>query len=204
MFLPKNSYPWTQYGWKCRWQRPHFTGAHYHGSTFTKPYHSANTCCGGRPIYNRHLRMWLPNEKTALCPDPGYGLWEFTIMPYGLNGTTNLSTRTGQSPQPLQNLCIYTTTWTTVAYVWKKIRRTLYVCWLQGTEHTNLRRCIPVATIYQIRFWITSWDPPSSWPWTFWADIGRCPWTEKIIQNSSLFRTSIGYVWNQQNAIWSY
>lgn len=23
-------------------------------------------------------------EKTAFCPGPGYGLWEFTVMPYGL------------------------------------------------------------------------------------------------------------------------
>ena len=27
-------------------------------------------------------------EKTALCPDPGYDLWEFTVMPYGLTGAT--------------------------------------------------------------------------------------------------------------------
>ena len=26
------------------------------------------------------------NEKTAFSPDPGYGLWEFTVMPYGLTG----------------------------------------------------------------------------------------------------------------------
>ena len=25
-------------------------------------------------------------EKTAFCPGPGYGLWEFTVMPYGLTG----------------------------------------------------------------------------------------------------------------------
>ena len=23
-------------------------------------------------------------EKTAFCPGPGYGLWEFTVMPYRL------------------------------------------------------------------------------------------------------------------------
>jgi len=27
-------------------------------------------------------------EKTAFCLDPGYGLWEFTVMPYGLTGAT--------------------------------------------------------------------------------------------------------------------
>ena len=27
-------------------------------------------------------------EKTAFCPGPGYGFWEFTRMPYGLTGTT--------------------------------------------------------------------------------------------------------------------
>ena len=27
-------------------------------------------------------------EKTALCPGPGYGLWEFMVMPYGLTGAT--------------------------------------------------------------------------------------------------------------------
>ena len=27
-------------------------------------------------------------EKTAFCPGPGYGLWEFTVMPYGLTGAT--------------------------------------------------------------------------------------------------------------------
>ena len=25
-------------------------------------------------------------EKTAFCPGPGYGLWEFVVMPYGLTG----------------------------------------------------------------------------------------------------------------------
>jgi len=27
-------------------------------------------------------------EKTAFCPGPGYGLWEFTVMPYSLTGAT--------------------------------------------------------------------------------------------------------------------
>ena len=27
-------------------------------------------------------------EKTAFCPGPGYGLWEFVVMPYGLTGAT--------------------------------------------------------------------------------------------------------------------
>ena len=27
-------------------------------------------------------------EKTAFFPGPGYGLWEFTVMPYGLTGAT--------------------------------------------------------------------------------------------------------------------
>ena len=29
-------------------------------------------------------------EKTAFCPGPGYGLWEFTVMPYGLTGATQI------------------------------------------------------------------------------------------------------------------
>ena len=27
-------------------------------------------------------------EKTAFCPGPGYGPWEFVVMPYGLTGAT--------------------------------------------------------------------------------------------------------------------
>ena len=27
-------------------------------------------------------------EKTVFCPGPGYGLWEFVVMPYGLTGAT--------------------------------------------------------------------------------------------------------------------
>ena len=27
-------------------------------------------------------------EKATFCPDPGYGLWEFLVMPYGLTGVT--------------------------------------------------------------------------------------------------------------------
>ena len=27
-------------------------------------------------------------EKTAFSPGPGYGLWEFVVMPYGLTGAT--------------------------------------------------------------------------------------------------------------------
>ena len=27
-------------------------------------------------------------EKTAFCPGPGYGLWEFTVMPYRLTVAT--------------------------------------------------------------------------------------------------------------------
>ena len=27
-------------------------------------------------------------EKTAFCLGPGFGLWEFTVMPYGLTGAT--------------------------------------------------------------------------------------------------------------------
>ena len=27
-------------------------------------------------------------EKTAFCPGPGYGLWKFTVMPYGLTNAT--------------------------------------------------------------------------------------------------------------------
>ena len=32
-------------------------------------------------------------EKTAFCPGPGYGLWEFTVMPYGLTGETQTCQR---------------------------------------------------------------------------------------------------------------
>ena len=32
-------------------------------------------------------------EKTAFCPGPGYGLWEFTVMPYGLTCATQTCQR---------------------------------------------------------------------------------------------------------------
>lgn len=32
-------------------------------------------------------------EKTAFCPGPGYGLWEFTVMPFGLTGATQTCQR---------------------------------------------------------------------------------------------------------------
>ncbi len=32
-------------------------------------------------------------DKTAFCPGPGYGLWEFTVMPYGLTGATQTCQR---------------------------------------------------------------------------------------------------------------
>ena len=32
-------------------------------------------------------------EKTAFCPEPGYGLWEFTVRPYGLTGATQTCQR---------------------------------------------------------------------------------------------------------------
>ena len=32
-------------------------------------------------------------EKTAFCPGPGYGLWEFVVMPYGLTGATQTCQR---------------------------------------------------------------------------------------------------------------
>ena len=32
-------------------------------------------------------------EKTAFCPGPGYGLWEFIRMPYGLTGATQTCQR---------------------------------------------------------------------------------------------------------------
>ena len=32
-------------------------------------------------------------EKTAFSPGPGYGLWEFTMMPYGLTGATQMCQR---------------------------------------------------------------------------------------------------------------
>ena len=31
-------------------------------------------------------------EKTAFCPGPGYGLWEFTVMPYRLACTGTMQT----------------------------------------------------------------------------------------------------------------
>ena len=32
-------------------------------------------------------------EKTAFCPGPGYGLWEFTVIPYDLTGATQICQR---------------------------------------------------------------------------------------------------------------
>ena len=32
-------------------------------------------------------------EKTGFCPGPGYGLWEFVVMPYGLTGATQTCQR---------------------------------------------------------------------------------------------------------------
>jgi len=32
-------------------------------------------------------------EKTVFCLGPGYGLWEFTVMPYGLTGSTQTCQR---------------------------------------------------------------------------------------------------------------
>ena len=32
-------------------------------------------------------------EKTAFCPGPGYGLWEFVVMPHGLTGATQTCQR---------------------------------------------------------------------------------------------------------------
>ena len=32
-------------------------------------------------------------EKSAFCPGPGYGLWEFTVMPYGLTNATQTCQR---------------------------------------------------------------------------------------------------------------
>ena len=32
-------------------------------------------------------------EKIAFCPGPGYGLWEFTRMAYGLTGATQTCQR---------------------------------------------------------------------------------------------------------------
>ena len=31
--------------------------------------------------------------KNAFCLGPGYGLWEFTVMPYGLTGATHTCQR---------------------------------------------------------------------------------------------------------------
>ena len=39
------------------------------------------------PMYQNSI------EKTAICPRPGYGLWEFTVMPYGLTGATQTCQR---------------------------------------------------------------------------------------------------------------
>ena len=32
-------------------------------------------------------------EKSAFCPGPGHGLWEFTVMPYGLTNATQTCQR---------------------------------------------------------------------------------------------------------------
>ena len=32
-------------------------------------------------------------EKTAFSPGPGYGLWEFVVLPYGLTGATQICQR---------------------------------------------------------------------------------------------------------------
>ena len=32
-------------------------------------------------------------EKAAFSPSPGYGLWEFTVMPYGLTRATQACQR---------------------------------------------------------------------------------------------------------------
>ena len=29
-------------------------------------------------------------EKTVFCPGPAYGLWEFTVIPHGLTGATQI------------------------------------------------------------------------------------------------------------------
>ena len=41
-----------------------------------------------RSAYWEFLMSKESIEKTAFCPGPGYGLWEFTSMPYGLTGAT--------------------------------------------------------------------------------------------------------------------
>ena len=44
-------------------------------------------------------------EKIAFCPGPGYGLWEFTVMPYGLTEATDFPKRTGLNAERMQRLC---------------------------------------------------------------------------------------------------
>ena len=41
-----------------------------------------------RSAYWQFPMSTLSIEKAALCPGPGCGRWEFTVMPYGLTGAT--------------------------------------------------------------------------------------------------------------------
>ena len=53
----------------------------------------------GKKIFSKldlHSAYWqfpMSPESTAFCPGPGYGLWEFTVMPYGLTGATQTCQR---------------------------------------------------------------------------------------------------------------
>ena len=49
-------------------------------------------------------------EKTAFCPGPGYGLWEFSVMPYGLTGATQTCQR---------GLDTFPKTWKPISAIWK-------------------------------------------------------------------------------------
>ena len=46
-----------------------------------------------RSTYWQFPMHQLSIEKTAFCPGPGYGLWEFLVMPYGLTGATQTCQR---------------------------------------------------------------------------------------------------------------
>ena len=46
-----------------------------------------------RSVYWQFPMEKSSTEKTAFCPGPGYGLWKFNVMPYGLTGATQTCQR---------------------------------------------------------------------------------------------------------------
>ena len=44
-----------------------------------------------RSVYWQFLMNEASIERTAFIPGLGYDLWEFTVMPYGLTGATQMS-----------------------------------------------------------------------------------------------------------------